>query len=55
MSSHTQPCEYEYCKCTVTGELDDAAYCSAICKARDTDREEMEENCECGHPPCDAE
>ena len=55
MSSHTQPCEYEMCKCTVTGGIEGASYCSAICRERDTTDEETEENCECAHSPCDAQ
>ncbi len=54
MSTHTQPCEYQECQCTVTGPVEGAAYCSDICESRDTDDEEMATGCECGHPPCDA-
>ena len=55
MSTLTQPCEYSECNCTVIGELEDAAYCSEVCRERDSTDEEMETNCPCGHPPCDAE
>ncbi len=53
MSTMTQPCEYEMCNCTVTGGTEGAAYCSEECKARDTDSEENELACACGHSPCD--
>ena len=53
MSTMTQPCEYELCHCTVTGGTDGAAYCSDVCRDRDSTDEEMEVGCECGHPPCD--
>jgi hypothetical protein len=55
MSTHTQPCEYSECNCTVTGGMSGAAYCSDVCKSRDTDDEEMELVCACGHSPCDTE
>jgi len=55
MSTMTQPCEYEECKCTVTGGTEGAAYCSDECAARDGSDEEYEDNCICGHPQCDAE
>lgn len=55
MSTHTQPCEYELCKCTVRGAVEGASYCSEICRSRDTTGEMTEENCECAHPACDAE
>jgi hypothetical protein len=54
MSTHTQPCEYELCNCEVTGRIEGAAYCSEICESRDSSDEELEDACECGHPPCDA-
>jgi hypothetical protein len=54
METYTQPCEYEPCNCTVTGALEGGAYCSDICNERDNSDEEMEDACECGHPPCDA-
>jgi len=54
MSTMTQPCEHEDCKCVVTGGTEGAAYCSEECRSRD-EAEEMESNCACGHPPCDAE
>jgi len=50
----TQPCEYEECKCMVSGGTEGAAYCSDICQSRDSSDEEYEDNCECGHPECDA-
>jgi hypothetical protein len=53
MSTHTQPCEYQHCLCTVTGAVEGAAYCSAVCEGRDGTDEQMEVGCECGHPPCD--
>jgi hypothetical protein len=54
MSTMTQPCEYELCNCTVTGRSEGgAAYCSEICRERDSKSEEMESACECGHSPCD--
>ena len=52
-NSMTQPCEYSLCNCTVTGKTSGAAYCSEICQERDSQSEEMETDCECGHPPCD--
>jgi hypothetical protein len=51
----TQPCEYSLCNCQATGNTAGAAYCSEICRDRDTNDEEMEVACECGHPPCDEE
>jgi hypothetical protein len=53
MSTMTQPCEYEMCNCTVTGGTEGAAYCSEVCRERDSSDEEMENGCECGHSPCD--
>ena len=53
MNTMTQPCEYEYCNCTVTGGTEGAAYCSAECEQRDGADEEYEDECICGHPPCD--
>ena len=54
MSTMTQPCEYELCNCTVTGRSEGgAAYCSEICRERDSKDEELETACECGHSPCD--
>jgi len=55
MSTHTQPCEYSECNCTVTGGMSGAAYCSEVCESRDTNDEEMELVCACGHSPCDTE
>lgn len=49
----TQPCEYPKCNCTVTATPETGGYCSEICRERDTDDEEMEVSCECGHPQCD--
>jgi hypothetical protein len=54
MKTHTQPCEYQECQCVVTGAVEGASYCSDICESRDTNDEEMESACECGHPPCDS-
>jgi hypothetical protein len=53
MSTMTQPCEYELCNCQVTGRTEGAAYCSETCRDRDSNEEEREMACECGHPPCD--
>jgi len=54
MKTMTQPCEYALCNCTVTGLTEGGgAYCSEICRDRDTQDEEMEAGCECGHSPCD--
>lgn len=55
MSTHTQPCEYTECNCTVVGALAGAAYCSEICEQRDSTDEENETVCACGHPPCDVQ
>jgi hypothetical protein len=55
MATLTQPCEYSECNCTVMGGLDEEPYCSEACRERDSTDEEMETNCICGHPPCDAE
>jgi hypothetical protein len=49
----TQPCEYSLCNCSAVGSIEGGAYCSDICRERDSDEEEMESACECGHPPCD--
>jgi hypothetical protein len=54
MNRLTQPCEYQECQCTVTGNVEGAAYCSAVCQHRDGLDEQMSVGCECGHPPCDA-
>ncbi len=53
MSTMTQPCEYEYCNCTVTGGTEGAAYCSPECASRDDVQEQNEVDCICGHSPCD--
>jgi hypothetical protein len=53
MSTMTQPCEYEYCNCTVTGGTEGAAYCSPECASRDEVQEQNELDCICGHSPCD--
>ena len=53
MSTHTQPCEYQECQCTVTGGVQGANYCSEVCRARDSEAEEMSVGCACGHSPCD--
>jgi hypothetical protein len=53
MSTMTQPCEYEYCNCTVTGATEGAAYCSPECASRDDVQEQNEVDCICGHSPCD--
>ncbi|MEA2664852.1 MAG: hypothetical protein QOI11_1796 [Candidatus Eremiobacteraeota bacterium] len=54
-ATYTQPCEYAECNCQVTGAVQGAAYCSDVCRERDTTDEEMELVCVCGHPPCDVE
>jgi hypothetical protein len=53
MSTMTQPCEYEYCNCTVTGGMEGASYCSPECESRDDVQEQNEVDCICGHSPCD--
>jgi hypothetical protein len=55
MNTYTQPCEYQECNCQVTGGVEGAAYCSDVCRERDSTDEEMELVCECAHPPCDAQ
>jgi hypothetical protein len=53
MSTMTQPCEYEYCNCVVTGGTEGASYCSPECASRDDVQEQNEVDCICGHSPCD--
>jgi hypothetical protein len=53
MRTMTQPCEYEYCNCVVTGGTQGAAYCSPECEERDNVQEQNETECICGHSPCD--
>jgi hypothetical protein len=55
MDTLTQPCEHPECNCQVTAGLNEEPYCSDVCRRIDTTDEEVEENCPCGHPPCDAE
>lgn len=55
MNTYTQPCEFEYCNCQVTGGTEGASYCSEICEQRDTTDEAADATCACGHPPCDVE
>ncbi len=52
-NEHTTQCEHEDCVCEVTSPMRGAAYCSDYCEARDTNDEQMEMGCSCGHPGCD--
>ena len=52
MNTETQTCVHEPCLCMVESEIGTDGYCSEDCRAQDQNEEE--ENCPCGHPPCDA-
>ena len=59
MPSEKIACAHEPCECFVeaqiapeTGGEPAEAYCSGYCSGNAT--QEEEENCACGHPPCDS-